>query len=118
MLHGIMPGPLLFENSGDLVYAIFAALIIANFAMLAMEYFGMRMFVRLLKIPKRYLLPVIIALCVVGSFGLNNRIFDVMVTFLLRLPWLRTGKTGISPSPRLFSDLFWAPSRKKTCAVD
>jgi putative tricarboxylic transport membrane protein len=77
MIHGIMPGPLLFENSGDLVYGIFAALIVANFTMLFMEYFGMRIFVRLLKIPKHILLPIIISLCVVGSFGLNNRVFDV-----------------------------------------
>ncbi|MDK2934199.1 MAG: putative tricarboxylic transport rane protein, partial [Clostridiales bacterium] len=64
-------------TSGEIVYGIFAALIIANVVMLIMEFFGMRMFVRLLSIPKHILLPVIIALCVVGSFGLNNRVFDV-----------------------------------------
>ncbi len=99
MLHGIMPGPLLFENSGDLVYAIFAALIIANFAMLAMEYFGMRMFVRLLKIPKRYLLPVIIALCVVGSFGLNNRVFDVWSLFFFGFLGYTLEKRGFPLPP-------------------
>ncbi len=76
MIHGLSPGPLLFETSGEIVYAIFAALIIANFAMVAMEYYGMRLFVRLLKIPKHYLLPIIIALCFVGAYGLNNRVFD------------------------------------------
>lgn len=77
MIHGLTPGPLLFSTSGEIVYGIFAALIIANVVMLIMEFFGMRMFVRLLSIPKHILLPVIIALCVVGSFGLNNRVFDV-----------------------------------------
>lgn len=77
MIHGVTPGPLLFQNSGDLVYAIFAALIVANVVMLGMSYLGMRGFVRLLKIPKYILLPVIIGLCVVGSYGLNNRVFDV-----------------------------------------
>jgi putative tricarboxylic transport membrane protein len=77
MIHGIIPGPLLFQSNGDLVYAIFASLIVANLFMLIVEFYGLRIFVRLLKIPKFYLLPVILALCVVGAYGVNNRIFDV-----------------------------------------
>jgi putative tricarboxylic transport membrane protein len=77
MIHGITPGPLLFQTNGDLVYAIFAALIIANIVMLVMEFYGLRIFVRLLKIPRHYLLPTILGLCVVGAYGVNNRIFDV-----------------------------------------
>jgi putative tricarboxylic transport membrane protein len=85
MIHGLTPGPLLFQTSGEIVYGIFAALIIANVMMLIMEFFGMRLFVRLLSIPKHILLPVIISLCVVGSFGLNNRVFDVWSLFLFGL---------------------------------
>jgi len=77
MIHGIVPGPLLFQSNGELVYGIFVALLVANVVMLAMEYFGLRIFVRLLRIPKHYLLPVILAMCVVGAYGLNNRVFDV-----------------------------------------
>jgi putative tricarboxylic transport membrane protein len=61
MIHGLTPGPLLFTSSADIVYGIFAALIVANFIMLILEYYGIRLFVRLLRIPKMYLLPVIIA---------------------------------------------------------
>ena len=45
--------------------------------MIVMEYYGLRIFVRLLKIPKHFLLPIIMVLCYVGAFGLNNRAFDV-----------------------------------------
>jgi len=79
MIHGLTPGPLLFINNGAVVYGIFISLIIANFAMLAMEFFGLRVFTQMLRIPKHILLPVIFALCVVGAFGLNNRVFDVWV---------------------------------------
>lgn len=82
MIHGLTPGPLLFKNSGDIVYAIFASLIVANIFMLIVEYGGMRFFVRLLKIPKYILMPVIIVLCIVGAFGLNNRIFDAWTVLL------------------------------------
>nr|WP_236838830.1 tripartite tricarboxylate transporter permease [Caldalkalibacillus salinus] len=76
MIHGLTPGPLLFENNGDIVYGIFIALIIANFAMIAFLYWGMRWFTRVLSIPQYILLPVILVLCVVGAIGVNNRIFD------------------------------------------
>jgi putative tricarboxylic transport membrane protein len=82
VVHGLTPGPLLFTRSGDIVYAIFAALIIANVMMLLVEYLGMRFFVRLLSIPKYILLPVILVLCVVGAFGLNNRVFDAWTVLL------------------------------------
>ncbi|MFD1849578.1 tripartite tricarboxylate transporter permease [Oceanobacillus bengalensis] len=76
VIHGLQPGPLLLEQNGPIVYGIFAALIIANVFMLIFLYSGMRGFVRLLSIPKHYLYPAIIALCVVGAFGVNNRLFD------------------------------------------
>ncbi|MDR1932909.1 MAG: tripartite tricarboxylate transporter permease [Spirochaetales bacterium] len=77
MVHGIIPGPMLFATNGELIYAIFAALIIANIIMLIVEFFGIRIFVRLLQIPKSILLSVIVCLCVVGAFAGNNRVFDV-----------------------------------------
>ncbi len=85
MIHGLSPGPLLFTTSANIVYGIFAALVVANIVMFVMEYFGMRLFVRLLRIPKHILLPVIIALCVVGAFGLNNRVFDAWSLFFFGL---------------------------------
>jgi putative tricarboxylic transport membrane protein len=79
MIHGLQPGPLLFIQNGPVVYGIFVSLIIANFVMLAMEFFGIRVFARLLSVPKYILLPIIFALCAVGAFGLNNRVFDIWV---------------------------------------
>jgi putative tricarboxylic transport membrane protein len=77
MIHGITPGPLLFDTEGVLVYGVFTALVIANVFMLVAMYGGMRFFVKILSVPKHILLPVIMALCVVGSYAINNRVFDV-----------------------------------------
>lgn len=84
-IHGITPGPLLFQTNGSLVYAIFAALIIANIFMVIVEFFGMRVFVKLLKIPKILLMPVIITICVVGAYSLNGRIFDIVTILIFGL---------------------------------
>ncbi len=77
MIHGMQPGPLLFTNNGPLVYAVFVALLIANFAMLVISIAGIRVFVRILSVPKSYLLAVVMVTCVLGAFAVNNRVFDV-----------------------------------------
>lgn len=99
MIHGITPGPLLFVNSAELVYSIFAALIIANFAMIIMEYYGLRVFVKLLSIPKHILLPIILALCAVGAYGLNNRLFDVWTMVIFGVIGYALEKFGFSLPP-------------------
>lgn len=82
MLHGIAPGPLLFKNSGVLVYGIFAAFIISTIVMLIVEYFGIKLFIKVLAVPKHILLPVILTLCVVGTYGTNHRLFDVWTALI------------------------------------
>jgi len=99
ILHGVTPGPLLFVNSAKLVYAIFAALLVANFIMLIMEFFGIRLFVKLLTIPKYILLPVIVALCAVGAYGTNNRLFDVWMMLIFGVIGFTMEKFGFSLPP-------------------
>lgn len=82
MLQGLVPGPLLFTQQSDLVYCIFATCMIGIVIVLIMEYFGMRVFVKLLKIPKYILMPIIISLCVVGAFATNNNLFDTKAILL------------------------------------
>lgn len=82
MIHGITPGPRLFVEHTSLVYGIFAALTLATVAMLFLEFYGLRVFVKLLSIPKYILLPVIFCLCGVGAYGLNSRTFDLWSVIL------------------------------------
>jgi putative tricarboxylic transport membrane protein len=77
MIHGISPGPLIFYKSGDIMFGIFTALIIANICMIVFEFFGLKVFVKLLDVPKHILLPIIMVLCMIGAYSNNVRIFDV-----------------------------------------
>ena len=76
-IHGISPGPLIFQKSGQYVYGIFIALLVANVFMLICERAGLRVFVKLLDIPKYILLPIVMVCCVVGAYCSNYSIFDV-----------------------------------------
>lgn len=76
-IHGITPGPLLFDTQAELVYGVFVICLVANLMMLVIEYGGIKVFARVLMVPKYILMPIIMVLCVVGAYGLNNRLFDV-----------------------------------------
>ncbi len=99
LIHGIQPGPLLFISQGPLVYTIFAALIVATFMMLFMEFYGLRLFIRLLDVPKHILLPIILVLCVVGAFGLSSRLFDVWAILGFGLLGYVFSKAGMPAAP-------------------
>jgi len=84
-IHGISPGPLVFMKSGQYVYGIFIALIVANIFMLIVERAGLSAFVKLLDIPKYYLLPVVLVCCVIGAYCANFSTFDVYSVFVFGL---------------------------------
>ena len=76
-LHGISAGPLMFTEHTDVVYSIFITMLIGSCVMLVMEFYGLRIFAKLLSIPKYYLLPAIFLCCVIGAYGTRHNMFDV-----------------------------------------
>ena len=60
------------------------------------EYFGIRIFVRILAVKSYILLPIVAALCVVGAFTVNNRIFDIWCIIGFGLLGFVLEKCGIS----------------------
>lgn len=99
MMQGLQPGPLLFTQNGPLVYTIFLGLIVANFCMLFLGFLGIRVFTKITKIPKNILFPLIFVLCIVGSYAINNNIFDVYVMFASGIIGYLLEKVEIPTSP-------------------
>ena len=77
IIHGVAPGPTIFEKSGALMYSIYAVIALSSLFMMIMMYVGLKGFVKVLSVPKNYLMPIILAMCCVGAFGSANRVFDV-----------------------------------------
>jgi putative tricarboxylic transport membrane protein len=82
MIHGISPGPRLFEAHPDLVSAIFVGFLIANLLMLVIGLLMCPLFTLILRIKKAYLIPVIFLLCFAGTYGYRNSMFDVILLCL------------------------------------
>jgi len=76
-IHGLQPGPLLFQNAPDVVAMIYAAFLVATLLLLIVQLATIRIFPRVLLVPRHYLLPVLAMLMVVGTYAADNRLFDV-----------------------------------------
>jgi putative tricarboxylic transport membrane protein len=77
MIQGLIPGPLLFQQHGRTVFALFAGFFVANVILLLMGLVGLRYFARVANIPSRILSPIILLLCFVGSYAVANSLVDV-----------------------------------------
>lgn len=82
ILHGLRPGPLLFERMPELTFSIFVGMFIANIVMLIMAMFFVRFLVRLLLVRFEVLSLFIFVFCVFGAFAIYNRFIDVWVMFV------------------------------------
>lgn len=78
-LHGLSPGPFLFQNHGVEVYAIFEALILSAIPTIILSLLLFKVAIHVIRIKPRKLFPVIAVLAVIGAFSINNSIFDVWV---------------------------------------
>ncbi|WP_084536992.1 tripartite tricarboxylate transporter permease [Azospirillum halopraeferens] len=76
-LQGLQPGPLLFQDHAGLVFTLFAGMLFCYVAMLVVGLGSLRFMGRILQMPKSVLTPTILALCIVGTYALNNSLFDV-----------------------------------------
>ncbi len=79
IIQGLTPGPLLFQDSPEVVYGLFGSYGIALLVLFIVALFGIPFFVRAVRIPVRILMPAIVLMCVVGSYALKNSILDVWI---------------------------------------
>lgn len=79
IMHGVTPGPTLFQNHPDLVWGVIASMLIGNAILLIMNLPLANVWAKITLIPFKLLFPIIIIITVVGTYSLNNSMFDVGV---------------------------------------
>ncbi len=85
MLHGIQPGPALFERTPQLVYALFVGMLVANIMMLVLGYLALRPSIALVNVRRPLLFAGILGLVLVGAYSINNRMFEVWAVLVTGL---------------------------------
>ena len=79
MIKGIAPGPTLFTSDMGTVYQIFCGISLSNIIMALLGFLLLRAFIRVVCIPERYLLPMIFALCFIGTYSYGHNYIDLIV---------------------------------------
>lgn len=95
-LQGLQVGPLFIGENPETWQAIVAALLVANVAMFGIMFFAVRPISKVIRIPKHFLYPAIVMMCVVGSYAINHGVmFDVWTLFLFGLVGYVMHKLGM-----------------------
>lgn len=99
LIHGLVPGPMLFQEHKTEVYLVYIAILIAYLTVVVFQYFGIRAFVKLLRVPPHLLAVGILIMCGVGTFAIRNSFLDIyMMTGVGLLGYLLT-RVGIPITP-------------------
>ena len=76
-IHGLNPGPMLMIDQPDMFWFIVGCLVMANIFMLIFGLTGIKLFTRIVEMPRSVLIPLIMLLSIVGAYAVNNSITDV-----------------------------------------
>ncbi len=82
MLHGMVPGPTLFSEQGNVLYAIMLGLIVVNIFMYILGSGFTRFYAHITRIPYEILAPIVLTFCIAGSYSTNNRVYDIYIILI------------------------------------
>ncbi|MGB9700140.1 MAG: tripartite tricarboxylate transporter permease [Thermodesulfobacteriota bacterium] len=99
LIHGMRPGPLLFEKHPDFFWAVTASMYIGNIMLLILNLPFVGIWARMLKIPHSILIPLILAISTVGVFTVNNNLVEVWIMLIFGIIGYFMKKFGFPPAP-------------------
>ncbi|WP_243120211.1 tripartite tricarboxylate transporter permease [Caloramator sp. E03] len=83
IIHGLRPGPMLMKDQPQFFWVILGCLVISNLFLIIFGMTGIKLFTKIVEIPKAIVIPIIIVLSIVGSYSINNSVVDIywMIAF-------------------------------------
>ena len=105
----IQPGPLLFERQPELVWGLVASLYVSNVILLVLNIPLVGIFARLLTVPPRYLMPVIVVVSFMGVYTVSNSAFDLLLMAGFGVLGYGMRKMGFSLVPMVLGMLLGGP---------
>ncbi len=113
MIHGVSPGPMLIRQNPELFWTFIASMYAGNFVLLILNLPLISLFVTILRIPYRILYPVIILLCVLGVYGVNQSLLDIWIMTAMGLAGYLLRKFDFETVPIIIG-LILAPTLEMT----
>ncbi|HXV10063.1 MAG TPA: tripartite tricarboxylate transporter permease, partial [Burkholderiales bacterium] len=98
-LHGIEPGPHVMTSNPELFWGMIASMWIGNLLLVVLNLPLVGMWVRLLRVPYRWLFPSIIMFSCIGNYGVNNNTIDIYLVALVGVLGYVLAKLKCEPAP-------------------
>jgi TctA family transporter len=101
MIHGITPGPNVISEQPRLFWGLVISMFIGNLMLVIINLPLVGIWVQVLKVPYRMLFPAIFLFCCIGVYGVNNSVFEVLLTIGFAFLGYFMLKVGLEPAPLL-----------------
>ncbi len=99
IMHGFRPGPYLMSETPEFIYAIFGAMLIANFMFLGIGLAGAKLFSRITLIPRTLLWPSVFVFSMIGAYSFSSSVFDVWVMLVAGFVGFLMARHGFGAAP-------------------
>jgi putative tricarboxylic transport membrane protein len=103
IIHGITPGPLLLEQHPQLFWGVVTSMYVGNIMLLILNLPLIGLWVKVLKIPYSILFPLILLLCFIGAFTINNSMADVWLMFAFGILGYLMKKLSLEAAPMVLA---------------
>jgi len=101
IIFGVIPGPLVFKEKADVIYSLFVALVLTSFILFLVGITVARHFALVTLLPNEIIVPVILAVSLLGSFAIRNLMADVFISLVFGILGYIMLKGGFTPVPLL-----------------
>jgi putative tricarboxylic transport membrane protein len=113
VLHGLQPGPLMISQRPEVFWGFVASMYVGNLMLLVLNLPLVSVFVSVLRLPQHVLATLVLLLCLVGAYSLNNSFLDLWMLLLFGVFGYGLRKVSVDPSPLVVA-LVLGPMMEKT----
>lgn len=103
MIHNINPGPMMIKNHPDLFWGVIASMYVGNVMLLILNLPLIGLWVQLLRVPYSILFPMILFVCLLGGYVINNSVFDLYLMLSFGIVGYLMRKFEYEPAPLILA---------------
>ena len=113
LMKSVNPGPDIFVEQASLVYSIYLIFIVANLVLLPIGVLAIKAGSRVVRVPPRLLMPIILLFCIVGAYAINSSSFDVAVMLAMGLLGFGLERFGVPLGPVVLGIILGGPLEER-----
>ena len=103
MIHGVTPGPRMITQRPDIFWGVIASMYLGNAMLVVLNLPLVGLWVKILKIPYRILMPLILLFCLIGAYSLNNNVVELIIMVVFGVVGYCLRRLGYEEAPMVLA---------------